>query len=96
MATQVTVLDGDRASVDAIASEPLAGAVEIGAKVSVEVDSKTLTAPVRAGQTIGTARLVSNGKTIASCPLSAATAVDAWSLSAAIRNVLRSWALQFS
>ena len=96
VATQVTVLDGDRASVDAIASEPLAGAVEIGAKVSVEVDSKTLTAPVRAGQTIGTARLVSNGKTIASCPLSAATAVDAWSLSAAIRNVLRSWALQFS
>ena len=95
-AAQITVLDGARANVDAIVTEPLAAAVEIGAKVSVEVDSKPLVAPVEKGQEVGTVRLMCNGKTVASLPLTAATAVEAWSLSAAIRNVLRSWALQFS
>ena len=95
-AAQITVLDGARANVDAIVTEPLAAAVEIGAKISVEVDSKPLVAPVEKGQEVGTVRLMCNGKTVASLPLTAATAVEAWSLSAAIRNVLRSWALQFS
>ena len=62
----------------------------------MEVDSKPLVAPVEKGQEVGTVRLMCNGKTVASLPLTAATAVEAWSLSAAIRNVLRSWALQFS
>ena len=95
-AAQITVLDGARANVDAIVTEPLAAAVEIGANVSVEVDSKPLVAPLEKGQEVGTVRLMCNGKTVASLPLTAATAVEAWSLSAAIRNVLRSWALQFS
>ena len=95
-AAQVSVLDGERASVDAVAAEALAGAVEIGGKVSVEIDTKPLTAPVKAGQAIGTARLVSNGETVSSCPLTAAASVEAWSLTAAIRSVLRNWALSFS
>ena len=96
VAAQITVLDGERANVDAIAAEPLAAAVEIGAKVSVEIDAGPLTAPVQKGQNVGVARLICNGKTVASCPLSAATQVQAWSISAAIRSVLRRWALQFA
>ena len=95
-AAQVTVLGGERASVRAIAAEELSGAVKIGKAVSVEVDTSALTAPVQAGQVIGTARLVSGGETIDTCDLIAADAVEAWSLAAAIRKVLRNWALQFA
>ena len=93
--TQVSVLGGEQASVRLVASEALSGAVEIGKTVQVEVDANALTAPVRAGQVAGTARLVSDGKTIDSCDLVAANAVEAWSLVAAIRKVFRNWALQF-
>lgn len=93
---QVNVLDGESASVDAIASEDLAAAVEIGGEVSVEYDLTPMTAPVRAGESVGIARLVCNGETVDQCALTAAEDVAAWSLSAAIRGVLRNWALQFS
>ena len=95
-AAQVSVLGGDQASVRAVAADALSGAVEIGKKVSVEVDTTPLTAPVRAGQVIGSARLVCNGATVDSCELVAADSVEVWSLAAAIRSVLRNWALQFS
>ena len=94
-AAQVSVLGGEQASVRLVAAEALSGAVEIGKAVRVEVDAGAVTAPVRAGQTLGTARLVSDGKTIDSCDLVAAGAVESWSLAAAIRKVFRSWALQF-
>ena len=95
-AAQVRVLSGEQSSVRAVAAEALSGAVGIGKRVSVEVDTSTLTAPVRAGQVVGTARLVSGGETIDSCSLVAAETVEAWSLAAAIRKVLRNWALQFA
>ena len=94
--TQLSVLGGDQASVRAVAAKPLSGAVKIGKTASVEVDAGALTAPVRAGQVVGTARLVSDGETIDSCELVADGAVEAWSLLAAIRSVLRNWTLQFS
>ena len=96
VAATVSVLGGNRASVEAVASEDLAAAVEIGAKVSVEVDTRPLSAPVAAGQEIGVARLVCNGQTVYSCPLLAADSVELWSLGTAIRRALRNWALQFS
>ena len=95
-AAQVSVLGGDHASVRAVAAEALSGAVEIGKKVSIEVDTTPLTAPVRVGQVIGSARLVCNGVTVDSCELVAANSVEVWSLAAAIRSVLRNWALQFA
>ena len=95
-ATRVSVLGGDQASVRAVAAGALSGAVEIGRKTSVEVDAAPLTAPVRAGQVIGSARLVCGGETVDSCELVAADAVEAWSLATAIRSVLRNWALQFA
>ena len=95
-AARVTVLGGDQASIRAVAAESLSGAVEIGKKVTVEVDTSPLTAPVRAGQVVGAARLVCNGQTVDSCELVADGAVQVWSLAAAIRSVLRNWALQFA
>lgn len=96
VAARVSVLDGNSASVEAVAAEDLYAAVEIGAKVSVEYDLKALTAPVKFGQEVGAARLVSNGRTVASCALYAASDVEAWNLASAIRSVLRNWVLQFS
>ena len=95
-AAQISVLGGDQASVRAVAAEALSGAVEIGKKVSIEVDTTPLTAPVREGQVVGSARLVCNGKIVDSCELVAANSVEVWSLAAAIRSVLRNWALQFA
>ncbi len=95
-AAQVSVLGGDQASVRAVAAESLSGAVEIGKSAEVAVDISPLTAPVRAGQVVGSARLMSDGEVIDRCDLVAAGAVEAWSFSAAIRSVLRNWALQFA
>lgn len=95
-AAQVSVLDGEAASVDAVAADALMGAVRIGTEFHVETDVQALQAPVSKGQVIGTARLVNEGETVASCELIAASDVGAWSLMTAIRNVLRNWALQFA
>lgn len=95
-AAQAEVLGGETDSVHAVAKDALSGAVKIGADARVEVELTPLRAPVRAGQTIGSARLVSDGETIDRCELVAASTVEAWSLSAAIRSVLRNWALQFA
>lgn len=93
---RVSVLDGDKASVDAVAADALAGAVRVGAEYHIETKTRALRAPVQKGQVIGTMQLISEDEIIDSCDLIAASDVQAWSLGAAIRNVLRNWALQFA
>lgn len=95
-AAQVSVLDGNAASVDAIAAQDLAGAVEIGSEVRVELDTKVLKAPVRKGEKIGAARLINGDVTVDECALLASADVEAWSLGAAIRSIFRKWVLQFA
>ena len=63
----------DDCSVDALLSSDLTGVVPRGTLPQVEIDlPSALEAPVEAGQTIGTARLVCGGETIAEATLVAA------------------------
>ena len=93
---RVTVLDGDEAGVAAVAGENLTAAVTIGSKPEVEIDAPAVAAPVKKGQVIGRAKLIENGRVVDECELLAADAVKAWSIGAAVRSVLRRWALQFA
>ena len=95
-AGRVTVLDGEAASVEAVAGESLAAAVEIGSKPEVEIDLRAVSAPVHKGDILGSARLMLDGIVLDECPLIAAENVPAWSLSAAIRSVFKSWILPFA
>lgn len=95
-AAQVTVLDGNEANVTAVAGENLAAAVTIGSKPEAKIEAPAVTAPVKKGQVIGRAQLIENGQVVDECPLIAAEAVEAWSIGAAFRNVLRRWVLQFA
>ncbi len=67
------VAHADGQVVDAVLAEDLAGVVPKGSIPQVEIDlPDTLDAPVQAGQVLGTARLVSNGVTMAEAPVIAA------------------------
>ena len=94
-AAKVTIMNGGRANVGAIASEALAGAVRKGGKSEVKIETTALDAPVRKGQKIGVAILFDGSEEVARCALIAAESVDAWSIGAAIRSMLRSWVLRF-
>ncbi len=84
---------GDLATVDAVCTEALAAAVEIGSKPEIKVSAKSLKAPIRKGDEVGTARLVANGQTLDSCALVAAHDVRTWNLSAALISLFRNWTL---
>ncbi len=96
LAGQASVLNGEANSVNAVAAENLAAAVEIGSRPELRLEIRDLEAPVRKGQVIGTARLECNGQVVDACDLVAAGEVRLWSLGAAVRSVLKSWALQFA
>ena len=95
-ATRVSVLNGDAASVGAIAARELRGAVAIGEAVETKIETDAISAPVSRGQVIGRAQLISGGQTIDECALVAAENVEVWNLAAAVRSVLRRWALRFA
>lgn len=95
-AAVLPVTGGELATVDAIAAESLAAAVEIGSKPEVKVSAKSLSAPVRKGDPVGTAELIVNGQTVDRCELVAAHDVKVWNLAAAFRILFRSWILQFA
>ena len=95
-ATRVSVLNGDAASVGAIAARELRGAVAIGEAVETKIETDAISAPVSRGQIIGRAQLISGGQTIDECALVAAENVEVWNLAAAVRSVLRRWALRFA
>lgn len=94
-AAQLTVLNGERASVTAIAAEDLKGAVRKSGKGKLKLETSALTAPIQKNEKIGIAILMDGDTEVARCDLLAAEAVDAWSIGAAIRNVLRNWILHF-
>lgn len=95
-AAQVTVLNGNEASVHAVAAADLSGAVRKGGDVATQIETHALTAPVRKGEKIGVAILMDGDAEVDRCDLLAAENVDAWSIAAAIRNVFRNWALRFA
>lgn len=96
LAGTASVLNGEVKQVDAVAAENLAAAVEIGSRPEVKLEIRDQEAPLREGQVIGEARLEVNGQVVDRCDLVAAREVRLWSLGAAVRSVLKSWALSFA
>ena len=95
-AAVLNVENGDLATVDAIAAESLAGAVENGSKPEIRISAAPPSAPIRKGDRLGTAQLVANGQVVDNCELVAAHDVKVWSLGTAFLSLLRNWALQFA
>ena len=83
-------------TVAVVAGGSLRSAVALGTPYTVRYIYKELTAPVARGDVVGTARMESGGEVIAVCPLLAAEDVPAWSLSEALRAVLRNWLASFA
>lgn len=90
----VTVRNGVIEVVNAVADAPLRTAVPIGNAVRVVRDlPKAIEAPVRAGQQLGTAQLVSGDRVLAECRLIAASDVAKRDLKQSIIRLLRNWIL---
>ncbi len=95
-AARVSVLNGNVASVGALAARALRGAVAVDEAVETKIETDTLSAPVSKGEVIGRVRLLSGGTTIDECDLIAAERVEVWNLAAAVKSVLRRWVLRFA
>ncbi len=95
-AARVSVLNGNMASVGALAARALRGAVAVDEAVETKIETDALSAPVSKGEVIGRVRLLSGGTTIDECDLIAAERVEVWNLAAAVKSVLRRWVLRFA
>lgn len=95
-AGSVALRGGASDTVAVVAGGNLRSAVALGTPYTVRYIYKELTAPVDRGDVVGTARMESGGEVIAVCPLLAAEDVPAWSLSEALRAVLRNWLASFA
>ena len=95
-AARVSVLNGNVASVGALAARALRGAVAVDEAVETKIETDALSAPVSKGEVIGRVRLLSGGTTIDECDLIAAERVEVWNLAAAVKSVLRRWMLRFA
>ena len=92
VAATLPVEHADGASVEAVLSADLTGVVRKGSVPQVEIDlPDTLDAPVLAGQALGTARLVSNGVTVAEASISAASDVERDDFPARWRMFWQNW-----
>lgn len=91
-AGSVRLRGGGSESVTAVAAQELSAAIADGTPFTVHYEyAQDLAAPVRRGDVIGHAHLVSGGETLASCPLLAAEDVDEWNFFAALKSVLLNW-----
>ena len=91
----VTVNGGVSTVVNAIAGAPLRAAVPIGIPFRIVHDlPRAIEAPVRLGQTLGTARLVVGGRVLAECKLIAGADVQKRDLRTSIIRLLRGWILR--
>ena len=94
-AASVRVLGGLSSEVDAMASEALCAAVPVGLATQRQVElPASVPAPVRAGQTLGTASLRGDREVFARCGLVAAANVEKRALAQSLRRLLRLWVLR--
>lgn len=88
------VRQGAKAAAAVAAEDALRAAVAVGARAETEIDlPDDLTAPVRVGEVVGTARIKSGGQVVAQCRLVAAESVEARSLAQSLRRLLSRWPL---
>lgn len=91
------VRGGMQASVGVLAAAPLQTAVPVGSLAQARLDlPESARAPIAAGQSLGTAALVSNQREYARCPLVAASDVEARDFGNALRRLLKLWVAMFS
>ena len=91
----VTVRGGFSSVVNAVAGAPLRTAVPIGVPLRIVHDlPRIIEAPVRSGQTLGTARLMVGERVLAECKLIAAADVQKRDLRTSIIRLLRGWILR--
>lgn len=89
------VKGGTDASVGVVASGPLRAAVRVGSAVERGLSlPERVEAPVAAGQVLGVARLLANGRELARCDLVAAADVPRRSFGASLKRLLRRWVLR--
>ena len=86
-----TLRNGMSRTVPVTAGGTLSSAVADDAPYTVRYEYDVLTAPIRKGDVVGVARMVSRGEVLAVCPLLAAADVHARSLGAVLRVLLRNW-----
>ena len=90
--SELPVMAGECATVRIQAASPLRAAVRVGSDVRAElVLPERLVAPVRPGQAVGTARLISEGRAVAQCALVAAAGVERRSFLRAVTRLLQRW-----
>ena len=95
IAGSVSVVNGMRAELQAVAEAPLAAAVEIGGDVETQLDlPQSVDAPVSAGEPLGEARLVCDGVVIARCRLVAGQDAERRDLRRAFLTLIRRWTLR--
>ena len=81
-------------AVDIVAETPLRAAVAVGRATETDLGlPKALRAPVRAGDAVGTARLLCDGQALAQCRLLAASNVEKRDFIQSVRRLLRRWVL---
>ena len=91
------VRGGAEASVDIVSGDRLSAAVPIGSSTKIDFSLPSdLTAPIRAGETVGTARLVSSVEILDECRLVTASDVEARSFFHSLNRLLRRWVLSFN
>lgn len=88
----VSLKGGASKSVAVVAGEELSSAIAVGKPFTVRYEyAENLSAPIRKGDVLGEAHMLSGGETLASCPLLAAEDVEVWNFMTALRSVLRNW-----
>ena len=89
------VPDGLVQTVAVVAEGPLKAAVPVGGAVEIAVSlPQALRAPVTAGEVVGRASIVCDGRAVAGCRLLAASDVQRRSFDGALRRLLRNWILR--
>lgn len=86
------VRQGEKREVRVVAADALHAAVAVGMPADTVIDlPDELTAPVHAGETVGSAQIKSGGRVVAECDLVAAESVETHSLARSLSRLLRRW-----
>ena len=95
--TGLKVRDGLADAVPVVAAEPLRAVVPVGSRAETVLNlPRSISAPVRRGDVVGTAQIRSGGRVVAQCDLLAAASVDRRSFADSMRRLFRNWVLRLS
>lgn len=91
----VRVRGGTEKAVDVLAGEPLATAVPVGQLTRTDIDlPASVSAPVYAGEALGSAAITGGRRVYAQCPLVAASNIAVGGFAANLKRLLRLWVIR--